>query len=644
MRRLRSTLALVPALLFAGRALSQALPIDLELGYRFADVSGSDEMYRSQVNERSGFLVRTLSISDQFSGRTGAYDRLRLDVTDLGAGPAGAARLDVSKEDIYKLHVFYRRAELFSALPAFANPLLGAGIVPGQHTYDRTRHLFDAELELLPGKFIRPILGYSLNRASGPGQTTYTVGGDEFRLRQDLTSKEQEFRIGAAFDVGPVSGLVTQGWRKGSEDETLTLVPGAGAGNSAGTVLGTPVTLNDYHSTSSTDINTPVTNAVLTARVTPWLRVLGHYVRARAEGDTGYDEALSGSLVSFALRSNFAGLNETVSSRAKDRYWSGGGRLEASLAGHLDFSVGVTASEHELDGAALISSLFLGAIPFGNVTAHDVQEILEANTKLDRKDAVYFVRLHAKSMGPLAITAGVSQTDQHVDVTAAPEEIVIPGAQEGRFARQIRAYELGFTVSQSGFTIGADTLREKADRPVVRTDFTSRSRYRFRAGYKGSIFSVMGNATRTDADDNWPGIGYGSRWTQYGVDASITPVKMVTLRVGAGVFQLDSNMLYRQPQDFSVVVSNQSESGRYSDFGLALALKLVSLDVSYQSFDNKGTLPVRLGRIRGRAEVSVKNGFGVALEYAKDRYAEWFSPAFGNYDADRYGNFLRYTR
>jgi hypothetical protein len=294
---------------------------------------------------------------------------------------------------------------------------------------------------------------------------------------------------------------------------------------------------------------------------------------------------------------------------------------------------------------ALVTTLFLGALPFGGVTAADVQELLSASTAVDRKDAVYFARVHARSFGPFAFTAGLSQTDQHVTVTADPSEIVVPGNQGGSFSRQIRSYELGATFTQSGFTLGADMLKEKADRPIVRTDFLSRSRYRVRAGWKGSSWlTLTANAQRTDSDDDWPGIAYGSRWQQYGFEAGVTPAKGLHARVGVGVFEVDSNILFRQPQDFSTAVSNLAESGRYKDLGLSLTLSAFSADVSYQRFDNKGTLHFSIDRIRARVEVPLRAGISLAGEYAKDKYGEAFLPALGNYDADRYGLFVRFAR
>ena len=43
----------------AVRVLEQ-LPVDVEVGYRWVDVTGNQPMYRTQVNDRQGFLLRSL--------------------------------------------------------------------------------------------------------------------------------------------------------------------------------------------------------------------------------------------------------------------------------------------------------------------------------------------------------------------------------------------------------------------------------------------------------------------------------------------------------------------------------------------------------------------------------------------------------
>src|SRR5512143_3955853 len=178
--------SLLPAalllLIAAGPATAQTVPLELEFGYRFLNLDGNMDEYRSQINEREGFLLRRISFgTSDFGGATGLVDHLRIDGSELGIGPAGSFRLEFGRSRIYNLRFFYRRAEAFSALTDFANPFFPS-VIPGQHTYNRIRNVYDAEVEILPGAVITPILGYTRNEYSGPGQTTYHIGQDEFRL------------------------------------------------------------------------------------------------------------------------------------------------------------------------------------------------------------------------------------------------------------------------------------------------------------------------------------------------------------------------------------------------------------------------------------------------------------------------------
>ncbi|HVR38538.1 MAG TPA: hypothetical protein VMU84_05530, partial [Thermoanaerobaculia bacterium] len=80
----RKTLtALFLLALVASVAAAQTLPVEAEIGYRWIDVDGNQGLYRSQINEREGGVLRSLSF---FSSAT-AFDHLRIDATDLGVGP-----------------------------------------------------------------------------------------------------------------------------------------------------------------------------------------------------------------------------------------------------------------------------------------------------------------------------------------------------------------------------------------------------------------------------------------------------------------------------------------------------------------------------------------------------------------------------
>src|SRR5262245_24401705 len=140
----------VAGVTYARATHGQSFPVDVEVGYRWLDISGNEDMYRSQINDRPGFLIRSFAY-DSPEPIGSLFDHVHLDMSDVGAGPAGALRFSANQVDKFRLSFTWRRTQLFSALPAFANPFLADGIIPGQQTYNRTRDIYDANLEILPG-------------------------------------------------------------------------------------------------------------------------------------------------------------------------------------------------------------------------------------------------------------------------------------------------------------------------------------------------------------------------------------------------------------------------------------------------------------------------------------------------------------
>ena len=625
---LGGTLFLAPA-----GAFGQAIPLDLEFGYRFVDVNGNRDMYRSQINDREGVLLRSLTFSTGTVG--GSFiDSLRVDASDLGVGPAGRFRLEAGKTGIYRLRLDYRRMEFFSALPAFANPLLSRGIIPGQHTYDRSRNMLDVEMELLPNGVFTPIVGYTLNRYSGPARTTYDVGGDEFRLRSDLEDTEQEARVGVAFHAGDFSGRLVQGWRQFRENEQLTLASGAGAGNNPGPVLGTPVSLTDFERNTHVKVNVPVTTAFIVGRFASRVKVSAGYIRANSDSSTSETEDLTGNLVSFAISRFFHGLSEPISSRARNEQWRGHGRVEVEIFDGFDISAGYMERHRELDGFALISSLFLDTLTFSGQDPRDLERIIEANTALERTEKIFDASFDARSLGPLALRVGYEQNDQDVTVTPDPEEIVVPGGQGGNFDRKIRSWSGSANFTLAGITLGADYRHDKADDAIVRVDFIERDRYRVRAAWTlADRIRLSANGEQVDVSNDRPGIGFDGRIRQYGGDLEVAPVKPLTLRFSASRFEARSTIPIRQPQDFSVITSQNRERGTWLEGGAALALARFRLEGAVGRLENEGSFPFDIDRARARAE----------FDWNKDEYSE--SPQhngnLGGYYANRFGIFLR---
>ena len=646
---MRKTRRLVPpALLIAltsSLAVGQTVPLDVTFGYRFVKVDGNGDEYRTQINDREGLLLRNVTFAtSDFGGKTGLVDHFRFDASDLGAGPTGALRLEAGRSGLYNLRFSYRRAERFSALNDFANPLFPA-VIPGEHTINRVRNLFDTEIELFPGRAITPILGYTRNTYSGPGRTTYHVGQDEFRLASDVDDIDQEFRAGVAFDAGPVTGRFIQGWRQFRDMEKLTLAPGEKNGNNSDPVLGVPVNLSDFNRTNAAKTNTPSTFALVTGRLGSRVKLIGSYQRASAEADTHESEGLTGNLISFEISRFFTGLTETASTESKATFWRGSGRAEIAISDSVDVTAGFARRHRYLDGFALVSTLYTNTVTFAGLDPPDILLLLQAQNAMDRTDDVFDVSLSARAVGPFALRAGWSQTRSDVTVTPDLSEIVVPGNQGGAFGRRVNTYSAGASYSVKGFTLGGDYQGERANAPIVRTDFIDRDRYRLRLAWtEGDYLHVSVNGSQTDSSNNRSGIGYDGRMREYGGDLELTPVKPLHLRFSAGKYQARSTIPIRLPQDFTTGVSEQRESGLSLEGGIGLVFGGLTLDGSYARFQNKGSYPFTIDRARVSGEIPVTASLAFVGEWMRDKYNDVAQNTgnLGKFDANRYGVYVRW--
>src|ERR1051326_5599363 len=95
----RTVIITLALLLLTMAAYAQPAPFELEAGYRWLGLKGNGDMYRSQINERSGFLIRSFTMSAQ----TDSIDRFRVDISDLGVGPAGSLRIAADHGNLWKL-------------------------------------------------------------------------------------------------------------------------------------------------------------------------------------------------------------------------------------------------------------------------------------------------------------------------------------------------------------------------------------------------------------------------------------------------------------------------------------------------------------------------------------------------------------
>jgi hypothetical protein len=485
----------------AGPIAAQEVFTNLEVGYQWVDISGNEDMYRTQLNDDNGIVVNDFSLTlVDLDGSTSWFDRFRIDASGFGGNPAGSFRLQADLADVYALRLAYRQFEHFSALPAWANPDLDDGVIPGQHTWDRDRHLLDLEIQLMPGRSITPIIGYRWNSADSLRRTTYHVGQDEFRLDSDLEETETEFRAGIAFRAGRWAGSIIQGWRNFEATEHAVLAAGAGGGNNANEYLGVDPTLDTFARSSERDASTPVTTAHVRGQVTEVTHVAASFILADGEGDGRTDDLLSGSLVSYQLNRYFQGLDDSISHRTENPFWRGDVRAGFRLGPNADLNLVFDSRHRELEGWALIRSLYLETLNFSGADPADIEQLVQINNGYERDDTRFEAQFSARDLGPFSVWAHLGTTDTDLDVTQDVAEIVLPGGQQGSYGRTVTHLALGGRLELGSVGLSAEAIHQDADDVIMRTDYQNRLRLRLRIDWRPcDWFEFLGTAEKLNS-------------------------------------------------------------------------------------------------------------------------------------------------
>jgi hypothetical protein len=627
------------------QADAQSTHVDIEVGYQSVDVDGDENLYRTQINQRSGFVLRGLSLHHvDSSGDATIADSFRIDASGFGGNPAGRFRLWAGLGTAYRLRLFYSRFENFSALPAYANPEIGSGVTPGQHTWDRDRQTLDLEIELFTDRPVRPLIGYRRNVIDGPRQTTYHVGQNEYRLSSDLEETEQELYAGITFNAGTVFGTVIQGWRHYRATDRLDLAADESGGNIGVPILGVDQYLDGFARSMTTEAETPVTTANIQGRISDELGFTWTYVRANIDGEASSSELLSGSLVSYRISRFFQGLDQTVESRTENPYWRAEGRVDIHFTDTVRLDVGYEASHRSLEGWALISSLYLETLNFGGLDPRDLEQLVEVDNGFDREDELITARLNVTDLGPLVLWAEVGRRQTDLDVTQDAAQIVTPGGQEGTFDRETSLLAAGLTAIFNTSRISVDVAEESADSVIVRTDFDDRVRLRGRADVSFTRwFRALLTAEYIETDNGKTGVGYSASTEHYAVDLNFDPTDDLSFRLAWDSFKTDTRMPILTPHTLAPARSEFAEDGTLLEAGLIWRISRVNLDLGYSRFDNTGSFEFDMNRAFARVGVDLTDQWAVAAEFENNDYTEEVLE-LARYDATRYGVYLRWHR
>ena len=631
------------ALLAVTPLAAQTVQLDLGLGYQWLDVTGNEDVYRTQTRQQDGAILDSLSLLILEPKGQGLFDRIRFDAAGFGASPDTRVRLQAGLAGVYSLRLGYSRVEVFNALPGFANPFLGSGVTPGQHTMDRRREVFSLDLELLPGGTVTPLVGFSRSNYRGPSTSTYFLGRDEFRLLSHLDEQVDEIRAGIAFALGTWRGTAVQGWRSTEATSVFSLAAGEHDGNNARPVLGRDIYANVFDRTSKASIDAPFTNASFSGYLGERVRLVGSFARSDGESDTSEFESANGQFVSFELRRFFTGLEDSATGHAESPSWRGEARVEADLLPWLDLTAAYTSSHRELDGEALVATSFLGTVNYSGFDPRDVQAVLDAASAWERDEDVGEVRLRARPLTWLRVWGSAAKASQDVTITPAAAEIVVPGGQGGTYYRGIDRFSAGADATFGPLSLAAEWDSDDADAALVRTDYLERTKVKVRASLKiAAWLRVLGIGERIEASNPTSFIDYDATTEHWAADIEVTPLQALTVRAGYDSFQSDSRITIRRPEDFSLEPSLYAEDADNVEGSLLFNIGRFTAEAGGNRYSNKGSLPFDLDRTFARLDVVLTDAIGVYGQFEHRAYSETLLP-LADYESDRYGLFLRWA-
>ena len=181
----------------------------MEFGYRVSDITGSEQMYNTLVDLRTGprFLEQSLSMQSQNHDGL-LFDNLFVNSYGWGGDPNNGLRARIEKIRWYDFRANFRRDQtdfdynlLANPLnPSTSNPNLPVNFSP--HNFGTRRRMSDFDLTVLPQSKIDFRVGYSRNNMTGPSYSSVHEGTDAL-LYQAWNTTLNSYRFGADLKILP---------------------------------------------------------------------------------------------------------------------------------------------------------------------------------------------------------------------------------------------------------------------------------------------------------------------------------------------------------------------------------------------------------------------------------------------------------
>ncbi|MGH9498601.1 MAG: hypothetical protein ACRD3L_05615 [Terriglobales bacterium] len=532
----------------------------IELGYRYNNITGSDNMYDTLVNMHTGprFLDQTLFMQS-LDHQGLLFDTLYLSSFGWGGDPNNALRLRMDKNKWYNFRGSFRRDQSFFDYDLLANPLNPPNsnpyvpVLSSPHEFDTTHRMTDVDLTLLPQSVVSFRLGYSHNNMNGPVFTSIHEGTDALLL-QPWNTTMNSYRLGADWKVLPrtvISYDQFLDYYKGDTDtqlasQTPALLPGGipvelglpiDTGNRTpcapkpptGSLIDPTGTLTNtncsayfnYLRNQRIRTSTPTERVSLRSNYFERLDLVASYAYSSADMNTPLDEAFNGLITRTGTRA-FTDTGTASATRISDVFDLG---ATIHLTRHLRliekfnfwaFRIPENASFIEVDsictGTCNLLTPLSATAPASTPTL--TQTSFNQDWKRNQTELAWDI---SKKVGArIGYRYGDRVFDHFLDFTTGDMDhfdVHEHTALFGVWARPIHALRLNF-----------DLEHTNNDEVIVRIAPRKQSRYRFQTTYTPRPWAVIGGSINILEDSNGdPSTNYEGHNRNFGFTASLAP-------------------------------------------------------------------------------------------------------------------------
>jgi hypothetical protein len=533
----------------------------VDVGYRWrSDVGGNLDTYRTVVNLGSGPKLLGLDLNFDSAVRRW-FDHINVRAYNWGGDPYNTAHIDASRHDWYNFTFDYRNIAYFNFLPSYADPTIAQGIYLDQRSFDTHRRMSDFELDLMPGKWLVPYLGYSRDSGFGRGITDFVSDANEYPVAHRPRDKTDNYRGGVRIELRKFHATLEQGGTEFKDDQDV-FTSQTNLGNRKTPFFGVQLMLTNLAQTYGIRGDSIYSKVLLTAEPLSWINVFGQFLYSRPNTTVNYSQFNTGQFVNLATLLLYTSEFDLVNAAAKQPHTSGTFGFELRPVKRLRvIESWMTDRLHDASFAAQTQQILNPAMA---AQLTDFNDRLVMNYSQEQVDVLFDLTPKTTIRGGYRFVWGDGLTRGGL-ITGLPTET-------GELRRQVGLAGVNYRAGQK-LSFNIDFEGASGDRAYFRTSLWNYQRARVRARYQAmNSLVISANFSLLNNQNPTPTVNYDFLSHDESVSLAWNPKggKRVTLVGEYTRATLRSDINYIVPQTFQRAPSFYRDNAHEANAALDL--------------------------------------------------------------------------